>query len=100
MGSQSDGSFTASYGFSGAEGINGNPPVTNASLLTLMNAGSVWNDADSDTLGAWDFGDSTMAPRLFFNDYDGSDGTYGCAGIATNMETFILSNCGNLIGSQ
>ena len=43
-----------------------------AETLTLLNAGEEWNDADSRTLNAWDFGDSHQPAALFYNDYDGT----------------------------
>ena len=106
VGDSSSGSITASYGFGSVVGENtnsgtdGNPPVANAMLLTLSNAGTnadgdfIWNDADSDTMGAWQFGSG--APKLFYNDYDGSGSTYGCSG----TPTILIPNCGSVIPGQ
>ncbi len=54
----------------------GAPPtgVGVAAELTADNVGSLWNDADSDTLDAWDFGTNMQAPALRYADYDGMDG--------------------------
>ena len=93
VGEQQSGSITASYGF-GAGGIDGNPPVIDASLLTLANAGAVWDEDASNTAGAWQFGSGT--PKLLYHDYDGSGGTYGC-GSGTNI---VFTNCGDLIPQQ
>ena len=81
-----------SYGFGSGGDPDGDPPVSSAVLLTLSNAGSVWNDASSGTAGAWQFGGG--APKLFFNDYDGSGSMFGCEG---SSATIILPNCGSLI---
>ena len=69
--------------------------ATSAETLTLANAGTEWNDADENTLGAWDFGDSSQPPALLYNDYDGSSGTDYCA-------LFAAANtpCGTLIPGQ
>ena len=102
VGQQSGGSIIASYGFGSGGDPDGDPPVSSASLLTLMNAGTnaegdfIWDDADSRTLGAWDFGDSNMAPRLLYGDYDGDGETYGCVSGAS----IVWTNCGSLIGGQ
>ena len=92
---------TNNYGFGlvmGGSGIDGDPPlgVSNATQLTLSNAGSAWSNATLNTAGAWDFGDSTMAPRLLFNDYDGSGDNYGCSG----TPPALVPNCGRLIPGQ
>ena len=80
------------------DGTNGGLPlgVSNATMLTLANAGGVWSNAASNTAGAWDFGDNTSLPRLLYNDYDGTGGVYGCSG----MQTFVFTNCGSLIPGQ
>ena len=104
VGFQNSSSFivTASYGFGRGGDPDGDPPVENASQLTLSNAGTnadgdfIWNDAAFDTMGAWDFGDSTTAPRLFFNDYDGTNDMFGCSG----TPTILIPNCGSLIPGQ
>ena len=70
--------ITASYGFGTTIGSGGTPGntlpmgVTTASNLTAGNAGSSWNDASNNTLGAWDFGTATENPALVYNDYDGA----------------------------
>ena len=77
----------------------GNPPtgVSNANQLTLANAGSVWSNAASDTAGAWQFASNVSAPKLFYNDYDGSGNMFGCAG---SSATIIIPDCGSLIPRQ
>ena len=105
----SGGTITASYGFGSVSnesmnnGMDGNPPVSNAAELTLANTGtnadgdSIWNDAASNTEGAWQFGSG--APKLFFNNYDGSGSMFGCEG-STNGETYLIPNCGSVIPGQ
>ena len=44
--------------------------VTDANGLTVDNAGSEWNDAGENTLGAWDFGTTSQPPVLKYADYD------------------------------
>ena len=73
----------ASYGFGNvtvATSTFGAPPagVTSANDLTAMNAGTEWNDASQNTLGAWDFGDNMQAPALKYADYDDAGDTYNC----------------------
>ena len=93
---------TASYGFGSVVngttnlGTDGSPPVTHAVLLTLSNAGSIWSNAASGTAGAWDFGDNTIAPRLLYNDYDGSGSMFGCSG----RPIILLPSCGSVIPGQ
>ncbi len=66
------GSITASYGFGeviGATGgLDGNPPVSNAAVLTEDNAGESWNSASHETENVWDFGDDTQIPLLKHSD--------------------------------
>ena len=38
----------------------------------LGNAGTSWNNATNNTLGAWNFGINTENPALVYNDYDGT----------------------------
>ena len=72
--------ITASYGFGTADGEtdgpDGSPPVTTASALTALNAGTSaslfwWNEASSTGAGAWNFGDGSENPALVYSDYDG-----------------------------
>ena len=53
--------------------------VSAATGLTLANAGAVWNQAASNTAGAWDFGSSSQNPAPVYADYDGTGTTYSCA---------------------
>ncbi len=73
-----------SYGFGGLmggdfTGPDGTPPVPSAAELTATHAGSSWNAADSNTLGAWDFGSDEQIPVLNYADYDGSGSVFHCA---------------------
>ena len=86
------GTIAASYGFGSvtAENMNtiGAPPssATTAALLSAPHptdstntaVDAIWDDADSNTLNAWDFGDNTQPPALRYADYDGADTEYGC----------------------
>ncbi len=83
VGDQQNGSIWQSYGFGGLlggdfTGPDGAPPVSSAAELTATHAGSSWNAAASNTLGAWDFGDSTQVPVLNYADYDGQGMTFSC----------------------
>ncbi len=76
---------TSSYGFGEVVGVEvpnriGIPPAEAATAadLTATNAGAQWNDAENDTLNAWDFGSGSQAPALRFADYDGSGTDYSC----------------------
>ncbi|MCA8836772.1 MAG: hypothetical protein K8963_02825, partial [Proteobacteria bacterium] len=80
------GTVIDSYGFGLATNADtttnqGNPPagVTTASALTATNAGATWNNATSNTLGAWDFGSTSQEPTLRYADYDGPGDVYTCA---------------------
>ncbi len=67
--------------------------VSSAAQLSAANAGSAWNAADSQTLGAWDFGDEIQVPALNYADYDG-------AGVAFNCDRFPAGACGTLLPGQ
>ena len=92
VGRQDGGSITASYGFGGtiggeAVGSDGSPKpqgVSTAAQLTAANAGSAWNDADTNTLDAWDFGTNEQIPALSYADYDGAGNTFNCSQFPTN----------------
>ena len=80
VGHQVGGSITASWGFGTAAGETAGPVgsddrpdgVTQASQLASANAPAVWNQASSNTLGAWDFGTASQTPALSYADYDGA----------------------------
>ena len=86
VGQQSSGPITDSYGFGialdgAAGGEDGSPEsrgIGAASQLTAVNAGPSWNDAGSNTLGAWDFGTERQTPALNYADYDGAGGVFVC----------------------
>ena len=87
VGWQNQASITASYGFGGtiggeSVGSDGSPKpqgVSTAAQLAAANAGSAWNDADNNTLGAWDFGTDEQIPVLNYADYDGSGTVFDCS---------------------
>ena len=96
VGWQSGGSITASYGFGAVageiSGHNGSAKpegVSIAAQLTAANAGSSWNDAGSNTLGAWDFGTDRELPALNYADYDGLGAVFNC-------DQFPVDACGPL----
>ena len=127
VGSQGGGgAFTASYptaswGFGskaggendGIDGSNDRPNgITSATDLIATNVPDEWNETDSNTLGAWDFGIASQTPALNYADYDGS--TVGTAGSYTGGHNFhcasdsdnapddaiLIPNCGTLIPGQ
>ena len=93
--------ITASYGFGrtiggesvGSDGSTKTQGVSTAAQLTAANAGSAWNDADSNTLGAWNFGANTQVPVLNYADYDGPGTVFDC-------RQFPAGVCGTLLPSQ
>ena len=92
---------THSYGFgarTGGESPGGASPmptgVMSATELTAANAGaSSWNEAGNNTLGAWNFGNSSQRPLLNYADYDGTGGTFDC-------DQFPPSACDTLLPGQ
>ena len=107
IGSQdSDVTPSQSYGFGdaigdesvGVDGTTLPSGVSNATDLTADNAGSKWNSAADNTLGAWDFGDATQAPALKYADYDGDGTAYSCGDDPS--DTFTTAECGTLIPGQ
>ena len=102
VGLQDGGSITASYSFGGtiggeSVGSDGSikpQGVSTAAELTAADAGSVWNNADSNTSGAWDFGTDVQIPALNYADYDGVPGTvFDCSQFPANA-------CGTLLSGQ
>ena len=103
------GTITASYGFGttaniGTAGLSQGPDgrpsdgtvdsttgSTGAALLlapdpsdsTNTAVAAAWNQASSNTAGAWHFGTTAQAPALRYADYDGADDTYGCGSDST-----------------
>ena len=83
--------IVASYGFgsllNGTANMNslaGAPGSKTVNGLTVDNADddatkNFWDDADSNTKGAWDFGTGSQPPALKYTDYDGADGVDYCA---------------------
>ena len=93
-------SITESYGFGEATGELEGPAgpakpegVETAAQLTAANAGMSWNDAGSNTLDAWYFGDGTQIPALNYADYDGGGDVFACA-------DFPAGACGTLLPGQ
>ena len=113
VGAQIFGSITASYGFgsatgelTGAEltgelgGLDGSTEpqgVSTAAQLTADNAGSSWNSADSNTLGAWDFGTEEQIPALNYANYDGAGAVFDCD---PDRGHFPANACGTLLPGQ
>ena len=72
---------TGSGGRAGSFSSTGVPAGTNANALQIADpsmtstyAGAEWNQASSQTMDAWDFGDSATPPKLKYGDYDGTSG--------------------------
>ena len=103
------GSITASYGFGEVKGVEASEPgsdpgvegsagstkpqgVSTAAQLTAANAGSAWDDAGSNTLGAWNFGNGA-SPVLNYADYDGDGAVFDC-------DQFPANACGNPLPGQ
>ena len=96
---QEDGSITESYGFgrrkigelkwSGGDGSQ--KPVKKAAQLTVTNAESTWNNADNNTLGAWNFGTNEQIPALNYADYDGPGTVFDCSQFPANACTPTLT---------
>ena len=100
------GMIIESYGFSSITGTannsEGEPPtgVTIAQELTAINAGVTWNQANSDTLGAWNF---FITPFLRYADYDGTGDEFVCqntSDASTLSTTIIIPNCAVLLSGQ
>ena len=90
----SDGPITESYGFGVPDGevtaeVGLHPTLTSAAQLTAPGsdadtaAGTSWNAAESNTLGAWDFGGETQIPALNYADYDGDGDVFACTDFPT-----------------
>ena len=58
--------------------------VGEAVNLTLGDAGTAWDSADSNTLNAWHFGDDTLIPALNYADYDGAGTVFDCSQFPAN----------------
>ena len=117
VGGQRGGTITASWGFGsitgwdsvGSSGSDDLPlGVTSPNAFTSASVPASWNAAASNTMGAWDFGNTSQPPALKFADYDG--GTMGTAGAYTSGHLFhcadaanapddaiLIPNCDNLI---
>ena len=75
--------FTESYGFgmptqSGQTVTDADTLQITDSSATTTYAGDTWNNADDDTLNAWDFGNDSQPPALRYADYDGAGTDYTC----------------------
>ena len=97
VGFQYQGSITASYGFGGtiggesvgSDGSTKPQGVSTAAQLTAANTGATWDGADTNTLGAWDFGTDEQIPALNYADYDGTGTVFDCS-------QFPANTCGTL----
>ena len=114
VGNRISSTITASYGFgtstnselSGIDGF-GRPSgasvasgegVDGAALLlapdendmTNTAVAAEWNDADHNTLHAWDFGSPTNLPALRYADYDDTDTLYTCDSTANIASGDVL----------
>ena len=109
------GIITESYGFANFTGrrdlliINNadatSSGITKASDLTNSNVGVTWNQASSNTLGVWEFGDFLLPPRppmLKFSDYDGGATGFICEGAvgSTTSSTIIIPRCTEAVPEQ
>ena len=68
----------------GSDGSTKPQGVSTADQLTAANAGSDWNSAVSNTLGAWDFGTDVQIPALNYADYDGAGTVFDCSQFPAN----------------
>ena len=102
-------SFANIYGFGTETGeiitnMGRHNSVSTANGLTLISAGAIWNQANKDTLGAWDFGDASQSPALKFADYDGTDATmFACENdpaSSTTDSTIFIPHCGVFLAGQ
>ena len=98
------GMITASYGFGeasgGSPGLDGTAKpagVEEATQLTALNAGDTWDDADSNTQDAWDFGTDIQLPALKYADYDGDGTAFNCVQLSAG---FPVDVCGTLLPGQ
>ena len=109
MGRRFRGVITASWGFgskaggetAGSDGsVDGNGDsdlpngVSSAADLTSANVPASWNAAGRHTLGAWDFGTASQAPRLNRADYDGP--TVGLAPYAFGHRFHCANDAANV----
>ena len=99
---QTGGVITASYGFGEAsgetEGTDGSAKPARSEHCgpagRRQRRFDAWNDADSNTLGAWDFGIDSQIPALNYADYDGpDDDVFDC-------NQFPVDACGTLLPGQ
>ena len=110
LGTSQGGSRSFSYGFGTKTGertnnIGNHTSISSATGLTLANAGASWNQASANTLGAWDFGNSSQNPALKFADYDGTNDTmlFACENdpaSSTNNNTILISYCNLFLAGQ
>ena len=98
------GMIVESYGLSSITGtLSNNEGATlfaNIGELSAENVGVTWNQANSDTLGAWDF---STVPLLNYADYDGVGNEFACqnaSDASTLSTTIIIPNCAALLLGQ
>ena len=105
FGSKAGGETAGSDGSVDSNGDSDLPNgVSSAADLTSANVPASWNQASSSTLGAWDFGTASQAPRLNRADYDGPTvglapyafgHRFHCANDAANVpaDAIVISDC-------
>ena len=74
----------------GSDGSDKPEGVMTVEQLAANNAEAVWDSADNNTLGAWDFGNDEQFPALNYADYDGPGPVFGCS-------QFPADACGTLL---
>ena len=109
VGYQDNGSIMVSYGFGKFKGETtndgGKPPsdVESVAELVLDYAKLEWDQASTNTLGAWDFGSNSQSPALKYADYDGDGTKFICdtdVKSSTPTSTIIIPNCGQFLPAQ
>ena len=71
-------------------GIAGARRLRPAGYSTYRSVTAGWNQANSNTKNAWNFGTDSQAPALRYADYDGSGTKYGCG--STSTATIVIPN--------
>ena len=105
VGHHASSTLTASWGFGPAVAENGDysdgstdrpsgaihPELLTIGAGTNTDVPSLWNEAASSTLGAWDLGTVTQTPALLYADYDGPTTTDG-SGVINGGDAFHCAN--------
>ena len=72
-----------------------------ARFLTAADVGAAWDDTDSNSVGAWDFGNNNQIPVLRYADYDGVNADYGCGtttGAIATIPARVPDSTGGTVG--